>query len=384
MKYLVNIDFVLWCLRGRPSSAHWASYVNSHSDDMELKRALSVMSRLRISKPKMSEQERESLYNSIVADNRASTTFRWAKVKTLHRVAMGVAACVLVAVMVSVSVNIFGTNGCSVQDVSHLSELSELSMPEHIRVISGDEVMDYKSLIVTHIDCTQDVVTVNEQPLAQASQHNLNVLIPSNHRAIITLNDNTKVWLNGNTKLRIGEFTSCSRSVEIDGEAYFEVAHNPQAPFMVYSRTLTTTVKGTSFNILSTSDVSATHYVVLVEGSVEVDMPALGETVTLAPSQIISYNNDCYMTTQTDVNRYIAWHDGSLSINSDSIADVAAKLAEYYGVEVICDSKVSELSCSGRLVLFDDINQTLNVLESIIPIRYAWNGGKLYISLETK
>jgi ferric-dicitrate binding protein FerR (iron transport regulator) len=171
-------------------------------------------------------------------------------------------------------------------------------------------------------------------------------------------------------------------NVEIDGDAYFEVAHNPEAPFVVYTRTLNTIVKGTSFNIYSTSDTSATHYVVLVEGSVEVDMPTIGQSVTLAPSQIISYNNDSYLTTNTDVSRYIGWHDGALTVDSDSVADVVAKLAEYYGVEAECDNDVSSLSCSGRLVLFDDINQTLTVLESIIPIKYKWNSGKLYISLE--
>ena len=160
------------------------------------------------------------------------------------------------------------------------------------------------------------------------------------------------------------------------------MAHNPEAPFVVYTRTLNTIVKGTSFNIYSTSDTSATHYVVLVEGSVEVDMPTIGQSVTLAPSQIISYNNDSYLTTNTDVSRYIGWHDGALTVDSDSVADVVAKLAEYYGVEAECDNDVSSLSCSGRLVLFDDINQTLTVLESIIPIKYKWNSGKLYISLE--
>ena len=80
-------------------------------------------------------------------------------------------------------------------------------------------------------------------------QQGMEVLIPSNHRAIVTLSDNTKVWLNGNTKMRVGEFSDTSRSVEIDGDAYFEVAHNPEAPFVVYTRTLNTIVKGTSFNI---------------------------------------------------------------------------------------------------------------------------------------
>ena len=382
MKYLTNIDFLLWCLRGCPSSTHWASYVKSHSDDEQLNRALRIARIVRFSKPKMSEEERQQLYDSIVADNSAKSSWRTGAAKYLRHIATGVAACLMLGVVVSTAVRIISADSCSGECAECYTELSQLPMPQSIRVISGQSVFDYSTLSVARINCAADgSVTVNEQPLNLRTQHNMDILIPAAHRAIITLSDNTKVWLNGNTKFRVGAFTTSSRSVEIDGEAYFEVVHNPEAPFTVYSRTLNTTVKGTSFNIYSTSDTSATHYVVLVDGSVEVDMPSLGESVTLAPSQIINYNNDCYMTTQTDVSRYIGWHDGMLTINSDSVADVADKLAEYYGVEVECYSDVASFSCSGRLVLFDDINQTMTVLESIIPINYAWNNGKLYISL---
>lgn len=383
MKYLTNIDFVLWCLRGRSSSAHWASYVRSHSDDEQLNRALRVLGMLSISKPKMSSDERQSLYDSIVADGNLVPNKRcWSK-RVWRRLSLGVAACAVLVVGALAAIKIFAVEGKADAQLLPCVSLADIPMPDNIRVISGQNTFDYNRLVVARINCAQQgVITLNEQAVPQVVQQGMEVFVPSNHRAIVTLSDNTKVWLNGNTKMRVGEFSATSRSVEIDGDAYFEVAHNPEAPFVVYTRTLNTIVKGTSFNIYSTSDISATHYVVLVEGSVEVDMPTLGQSVTLAPSQIISYNNDSYLTTHTDVSRYIGWHDGALTIDSDSVADIVAKLAEYYGVETECDSDVSSLSCSGRLVLFDDINQTLAVLESIIPIKYKWNSGKLYISLE--
>lgn len=383
MKYLTNIDFVLWCLRGRSSSAHWASYVRSHSDDEQLNRALRVLSMISISKPKMSSDERQSLYDSIVADSNAASRRWYGSQRMWRRISLGVAACAVLVVGALVAIKIFAVEGKADAQLLPCVSLADIPMPDNIRVISGQNTFDYNRLVVARINCAQQgVITLNEQVVPQVEQQGMEVLIPSNHRAIVTLSDNTKVWLNGNTKMRVGEFSDTSRSVEIDGDAYFEVAHNPEAPFVVYTRTLNTIVKGTSFNIYSTSDTSATHYVVLVEGSVEVDMPTIGQSVTLAPSQIISYNNDSYLTTNTDVSRYIGWHDGALTVDSDSVADVVAKLAEYYGVEAECDNDVSSLSCSGRLVLFDDINQTLTVLESIIPIKYKWNSGKLYISLE--
>ena len=380
MKYLTNIDFVLWCLRGCPPSGHWASYIKSHSEDKELLFALNVMGKLRALSPKMSAEEKGALYASILADKKSSGSGR-VIVKHLRHISIGFAACLLLGAMAYGAMLV--KDKIATSHSAQIAELSAIPMPEHIRVICGDEAYDCNTISVARIKCADDgVVTINEQRVELNSADGVDILIPTSHRAIITLADKTKVWLNGNTKFRIGEFNDTQRSVEIDGEGYFEVVHNPEAPFTVHSRMLNTTVKGTSFNVYSTSNVADTHHVVLVDGSVEVEIPSLAETVTLIPSQIINYNNDSYMTTTTDVSRYTRWHDGSLTIDSDSVAEVTAKLAEYYGVEAVCDDQTSKLSCSGRLVLFDDINQTLTVLESIIPINYSWKGGKLYISLE--
>lgn len=380
MKYLTNIDFVLWCLRGCPPSGHWASYIKSHSEDKELLFALNVMGKLRTIRPKMSAEEKQELFDSILDDKKSSGYGR-VIVKHLRHISIGFAACLLLGAMAYAATLVIDRVASS--NSVQIAELSSIPMPEHIRVICGGEVYDCNSISVARIRCAESgVVSVNEQNIDFNSSEGVDILIPTAHRAIITLADKTKVWLNGNTKFRIGEFSDSQRSVEIDGEGYFEVFHNPEAPFTVYSRMLNTTVKGTSFNVYSTSNVADTHHVVLVDGSVEVEIPSLAESVTLTPSQIINYNNDSYMTTTTDVSRYTRWHDGSLTIDSDSVAEVTAKLAEYYGVEAVCDDQTSKLSCSGRLVLFDDINQTLTVLESIIPITYSWKGGKLYISLE--
>jgi ferric-dicitrate binding protein FerR (iron transport regulator) len=88
------------------------------------------------------------------------------------------------------------------------------------------------------------------------------------------------------------------------------------------------------------------------------------------------------MVTTTDVSKYISWKDGAIIIDSNSLQDVMSKLADYYNVEIVCSPSVSQLRCSGRLVLFDNIGQTLNVLTNIIPIGYRWADDKLYITEE--
>ena len=95
IKYLANIDFVLWNLQGRPAVSKWSKYADKHPDDEQFLRALSVMSRISFKKPKLTEEEKRGLYNSIIAQNSKSFS--------LQRVAKfvsRVAAVVVVALIV--------------------------------------------------------------------------------------------------------------------------------------------------------------------------------------------------------------------------------------------------------------------------------------------
>ena len=64
------------------------------------------------------------------------------------------------------------------------------------------------------------------------------VTVPAGQRAQITLADGTKIWLNSESTLRYSSnFGRRDRDVELDGEAYFEVAKNKEIPFYVNTET---------------------------------------------------------------------------------------------------------------------------------------------------
>lgn len=98
----------------------------------------------------------------------------------------------------------------------------------------------------------------------------------------LTLSDGTSVWLNSQSSLRYPvRFTGDIREVELEGEAFFEVAGNPDKPFMVRTGDYDVRVTGTAFNIRSyyAGRTSTT----LVEGSVAVEVN--GQTRRLLPGQ---------------------------------------------------------------------------------------------------
>ena len=381
IKYLANIDFVLWSLRGRPSSSKWSKYADKHPEDEQFIRALSVMSRLSFNKPEMKEDEKRGLYNSIIAQNGiGSKTTRNRVVRIVSRVAAVVVCALFVGSAVWFGLRSYDHNKTEVADVRPLP-LSSVEMPEQVTIISDNTATAISTTLMARVECNSTgEIVVNGEQMDVNSSESFDLLVPKAFRATVTLADNTKIWLNENTKIRISSQSGASaRSVEIDGEGFFKVTHNPDDPFVVSGQEIAAVVKGTTFDICSSSNPNLRQYVVLIDGCVEVDMPTIGERVTLAPKQVLNYNNNSYMTTTADISSYIGWREESIVINNNSIVEIIASLSDYYGIETSCANKVSKICCSGRLVLFDDINKTLEVLTSITPIRYEWRGKTLYV-----
>ena len=89
-------------------------------------------------------------------------------------------------------------------------------------------------------------------------------------KSIITLYDGTTITLNAGSKLKYPKsFQGDTREVYLEGEAYFEVAHNPDKPFIVHSGKFTTIDLGTAFNIKAFSDEND-FKVSLISGKVSV------------------------------------------------------------------------------------------------------------------
>ena len=79
----------------------------------------------------------------------------------------------------------------------------------------------------------------------------------------VTLADGTKVWLNGNSELTYpATFEADHRTVQLTGEAFFDVTKNPTKPFIITTNKAKVTVLGTSFNVRAITAESATEVVV--------------------------------------------------------------------------------------------------------------------------
>lgn len=103
------------------------------------------------------------------------------------------------------------------------------------------------------------------KPKQQLSQ---TIRIPAGQRAQMDLPDGSVIWLNSQTTLTYDEdFGKKDRKVTLDGEAYFEVAHNKEIPFYVQTENIKVQVTGTKFDVCSYKG-SNSFIARLIEGSI--------------------------------------------------------------------------------------------------------------------
>ncbi len=157
----------------------------------------------------------------------------------------------------------------------------------------------------------------------------------------VDLADGTHVWLNSGSKLKFpnnfdGQDT---RNVELVGEGYFEVHHNPQKPFIVHTRELGVKVLGTCFNVNAYENLKNVT-VALVEGKVSVlkeGNKKSSELLQLNPSEVADYNvdeNKIYYSKAEQIGRYIAWKDGTIVFSEDSMEKMVCLLENWYNVDI--------------------------------------------------
>jgi transmembrane sensor len=154
---------------------------------------------------------------------------------------------------------------------------------------------------------------------------------------VVYLNDGTKVTLNSGSELLYPEkFSEDKREVYLNGEAYFEVAHNPSKSFLVHSGKVVTSVLGTSFNVMAYPAMSKMAVTVLT-GKVAVKNTSTQKLVTLLPRQRVSLNIEkdvFHVDSVKDAAEMIAWSKGELIFDHATLEEIALKVGNKFGINV--------------------------------------------------
>ena len=198
------------------------------------------------------------------------------------------------------------------------------------------------------------------------------------------LPDGTSVQLNsGATMYYPAMFKGKEREVRLEGEAFFEVAHDSKKPFIVKTFASDIKVLGTKFNV--NADRNAGEFsVTLAEGSVQVSSLAdPGRIIVMKPDEKVYMADGKLMVKKTKVKDEIRWKDGIIDIDGLDFDELINKLEMAFGVDIVIDREtLPEFKYTGgRLRVSDGIEYALNVLGNGADFTWSkdFRTGTIYI-----
>ncbi|MEX2602179.1 MAG: FecR domain-containing protein [Balneolaceae bacterium] len=207
-----------------------------------------------------------------------------------------------------------------------------------------------------------------------------NLVTGKGEKASATFSDGTEVILNSASTLRFPEeFRGARREVHLEGEAYFDVAPNPDHPFIVHIRGAEIEVLGTEFNVRGWSEDLAVD-VVVREGKVSVSAPG---RVTGNQQEVLLGAGDFTRVPdgqgpvpvqQVEISDYLVWMSGGLYFKDTPFHQVLRDVERRFDVQItLHESGLSDVPFTGKFQ-YADLDEVLSIIAVSMEIDFRRDG----------
>jgi transmembrane sensor len=196
----------------------------------------------------------------------------------------------------------------------------------------------------------------------------------------LTLPDGSEVWLNKESKITYADdFRGSERSVELSGEAFFQVTKNADKPFIIHTPEAEVRVLGTSFNVKA-YDGDTTTSVFVVTGLVQFsDRHSQQNGLALKPGEAAALDHDRSLVVREGENENVlAWKERKLTFRKTHLRDVAKALERYFNITVEVGNK--ELSSCRFTSSFNDpsLEEVMEALRISLDLKIVRQPGNIY------
>ena len=202
----------------------------------------------------------------------------------------------------------------------------------------------------------------------------------------VVLEDGTEVWLNADSRLRYPEvFDGPERRVEVEGEAYFKVAKNPEHPFIVSSGGQEVRVYGTEFNVHAYPDETAI-YTTLVEGSIALrlaDDRDSSRELMLTPDHQSTFDvqNSTFQVKSVDTDVVTSWRSGVFVFEDQTLEQIMRTLSRWYDFDYeFGDQQIATTVFMGSIPKYGSFNEVCDIFHKLGGIRLHQQGRKVTIT----
>ncbi|MCW9706491.1 FecR domain-containing protein [Fodinibius salsisoli] len=218
-------------------------------------------------------------------------------------------------------------------------------------------------------------LTKNKQPHV--------VVTERGQRTLFKLPDGTRIHLNAASKVEIpASFGDSLRRINLEGEAYFDVIHDQEKPFIVHSGDSYTKVLGTKFGVKAYPDDSSIQ-VVVEEGKVALERSRMPSEKSMRITKnrlgFLSKSGEAKQIEISELAQFLGWKDGRLVFNSTPVEEVIRRLERWYNIDIA----VGEVSIRDQTMTasFHDepMMEVLNILAASLNAEYKQKGRKIIL-----
>ena len=224
------------------------------------------------------------------------------------------------------------------------------------------------------------------------------IKVPKGSTRKTVLPDGTKVWINAGTSLKFEkDFGRSSRTVYLDGEAYFDIADH-KVPFIVKTSRHTIRDIGTIFNVKAYSD-DLEFETAVIEGEVSIEGKLSlnsdkAEIVSVKQRQVLKLNyapvaipgqitKDIADLIEAKVQKvnssqlevYTGWTEDILVFEGKTFQEILKIMERRYDVEIVMnDLKLRNYAFTGSFKNVDKVEKALKILKETTDINYEQKG----------
>ena len=206
------------------------------------------------------------------------------------------------------------------------------------------------------------------------------LVVPCGEQMRVVLQDGTIVQLNSDTRLKYPKkFGIFTRTVELWGEGYFEVAKEKDRPFVVDLGDINVKVTGTKFNVKAYT-AESNLWVTLDEGGVLLK-DTKGKEYPLHPGESAEYNRRsgvCQISRPENMEQITSWRSKGLNFYLSPLKEIVKLLERQYDVHfIVPDSSLLDhrFTLSTNKVNVVDV---LNDLEAVSHISFNETGKGIF------
>jgi ferric-dicitrate binding protein FerR (iron transport regulator) len=174
-------------------------------------------------------------------------------------------------------------------------------------------------------------------------------------------------------------FDGKERIVDLCGEAYFDVAKNPDQPFIVRTSEMDIKVLGTQFNVKAYADENYT-YATLNKGKIRINSNEL--EIDLVPDEQFVFENITgnFKKKQVDADIYSAWVKGRIVFKDETLENIMLSIGRWYDIHVFYkNSALKEERFSISLNRYENISSLLEHIEMTESVQFEINDKALIV-----